>query len=78
MPLALGPFNLCVAWPVASPEPADPGPLPDVPVLVIEGSGDLRTPLEDGRAVAAAFPRGQVLEVPFTGHSAGTRTSPAA
>jgi pimeloyl-ACP methyl ester carboxylesterase len=72
VPLALGPFSLCLSWPVASPAPPDPGPLPDVPVLVVEGSGDLRTPLEDGRAVAAAFPRGQVLEVPFAGHSAGT------
>jgi hypothetical protein len=43
-----------------------------VPVLVIEGSGDLRTPLEDGRRIAAAFPHSQVLEVPFAGHSAGT------
>jgi pimeloyl-ACP methyl ester carboxylesterase len=72
VPLALGPFALCLTWPTASPAPVAPGPLPNVPVLVIEGSGDLRTPLEDGRRVAAAFPQGQVLEVPFAGHSAGT------
>jgi len=67
--LAAGNAPLCLGWPNAAPAPAVPGPLPDVPVLVLEGAADLRTPIEDARAVAAAFPRAQVVSVPFTGHS---------
>lgn len=70
--LELGPFGLCLSWPNAAPAPQAPGPLPDVPVLVVEGQGDLRTPLESGQAVASMFPAAQVLEVPFTGHSVVT------
>jgi pimeloyl-ACP methyl ester carboxylesterase len=60
---------LCVGWPVASPAPAAPGPLPPVPTLVLEGQADLRTPLEDGQAVASQIPGATVVAIPHTGHS---------
>lgn len=64
-----GVADLCFGWPEASPAPAPPGPLPDVPTLVIDGQSDLRTPLEDAAALTAKFPRGQLLGVPHSGHS---------
>jgi pimeloyl-ACP methyl ester carboxylesterase len=60
---------LCLAWPDASPAPGAPGPLPAVPTLILGGLGDLRTPIEDDRAVAARIPGAQVVAVPYTGHS---------
>ena len=59
----------CLVWP-STPKPegvANQGP--DVPVLVIAGREDLRTPLEDARRTAAQFPRSRVLAVPGVGHS---------
>ncbi len=46
-----------------------PGPLPDVPVLLLEGEDDLRTPVEGARRVAAQFPQAKLLVAPATGHS---------
>ena len=46
-----------------------PGPLPDVPVLLLKGEDDLRTPNEGARSAAADWPHAQVLVVPNTGHS---------
>jgi pimeloyl-ACP methyl ester carboxylesterase len=61
---------LCLGWPVASPPPAAPGPLPAVPTLVLEGQADLRTPLEDGQAVANQIgSTATVVAIPHTGHS---------
>jgi pimeloyl-ACP methyl ester carboxylesterase len=60
---------LCVGWPDASPAPAATGPLPQVPTLVLEGQADLRTPLEDGQAVASQIPGATVVAIPHTGHS---------
>jgi pimeloyl-ACP methyl ester carboxylesterase len=63
--------ELCGRWPAAAPAPAfGPGPLPDVPVLLIEGEDDLRTPVENARRVAAQFRRGRLVVAPQTGHSA--------
>ncbi|HEY6886890.1 MAG TPA: alpha/beta fold hydrolase, partial [Solirubrobacter sp.] len=46
----------CRKWPATpAPEPP-PAATPDVPVLVISGRDDIRTPLEGAQAVAAAFP----------------------
>jgi pimeloyl-ACP methyl ester carboxylesterase len=61
--------SLCLGYPVASPLPAAPGALPDVPVLVLDGQGDLRTPLEDAQSLGARFPRAAVLGITHTGHS---------
>ncbi|MDT7713281.1 MAG: hypothetical protein QOG46_2015 [Pseudonocardiales bacterium] len=60
----------CSRWPAAAQAPAlGPGPLPDVPVLVLEGQEDLRTPLEAGQKVAARFPQATVVAVPKTAHA---------
>ena len=40
-----------------------------MPVLVLSGRDDIRTPLEGAEAVAAAFPRATVLSIPHVGHS---------
>jgi pimeloyl-ACP methyl ester carboxylesterase len=61
--------SLCLGYPVASPLPPTPGALPDVPVLLLEGQADLRTPLEDAQALATRFPRAAVVAVPHAGHS---------
>jgi pimeloyl-ACP methyl ester carboxylesterase len=61
---------LCVGWPAAPAAPAlARGPLPDVPVLTLEGEDDLRTPVESARPVVARFRQGHLLVVPNTGHS---------
>ena len=66
----IGPAALCLLWP---PQPAGrplgTGPLPNVPVLVLTGSRDLRTPSAVAAAVAARFPQGRLLVVPGVGHS---------
>jgi pimeloyl-ACP methyl ester carboxylesterase len=67
---------VCLGWPNATPAPAPPAPLPQVPTLIISGDADLRTPLEDGQLVASRIPGAQVLGVPFAGHSVlGSDTS---
>ena len=64
-PNAVAPFDLntvtassvgrsCILWPQTPTAPAgDPTTLPDVPVLVLSGDQDLRTPNEDAKATAA-------------------------
>ena len=62
-------YDSCRGWPATpAPEPvADAGP--DVPVLVVSGRADLRTPLELAQRVAGAYPRATLLDVPHVGHS---------
>ncbi len=67
--LEQGVLPICLGWQTASPAPVADGPLPAVPLLVIDGAGDLRTPLEDARGVAARVPGAQLLAVPNVGHS---------
>ena len=59
----------CLDWPVASPTPPVPAPLPDVPTLIVSGARDLRTPTADAQQVASKIPDAQLLIVPNTGHS---------
>jgi pimeloyl-ACP methyl ester carboxylesterase len=61
--------GLCTAWPPTPAPQGVPSAGPDVPVLVISGRDDLRTPTEDARRTAAQFPHAQVLAVPGVGHS---------
>ncbi len=64
-------IDLCGRWPAATPAPDfSAGPPPDVPVLLIEGEDDLRTPIENAQRVAAQFPRARLVVAPATGHSA--------
>ncbi|WP_037498001.1 alpha/beta fold hydrolase [Solirubrobacter soli] len=66
---AMGASPECLKWPATPlPEPA-PATAPDVPVLVLSGRDDIRTPLEGAQAVAAAYPHATVLDVPHIGHS---------
>lgn len=62
-------ITICANWPVASPPPPGPRPLPTVPTLILEGSADTRTPPASGAAVAAQIPGARLLTVPFSGHS---------
>jgi hypothetical protein len=67
--LTAGAVRSCLAWPDV-PEPTSPvGPLPAVPALLLDGEDDLRTPLENARAVGARIPGARIVGVPFTGHS---------
>jgi len=79
-PNAVAPFDLntvtassvgrsCILWPQTPTVPAgDPTALPDVPVLVLSGDQDLRTPNEDAKATAARFPDSSYVQVPGNGH----------
>ena len=61
---------LCLGWPAASAAPAATPALPAVPTLMLAGGADLRTPMEDARAVAARLPLPpQIVTVPWVGHS---------
>ncbi|MEA2492945.1 MAG: hypothetical protein QOJ29_856 [Thermoleophilaceae bacterium] len=63
-------IDLCSRWPIVKRTlPQVPGPLPDVPTLLIEGQDDLRTPVEGARKVAALLPHSTLVAVPGTGHS---------
>ena len=72
-------MTLCGRWAVASGPPPTAAPLPDVPVLLLEGEDDLRTPVENARRVAALFPQSRLVVAPATGHSVlGSDQSPCA
>ena len=59
----------CIAWP-STPRPRGvPQQGPAVPVLVLSGREDLRTPLEDARRTASQYPSARVLAIPGVGHS---------
>lgn len=69
--LASDTLRLCERWPAAPVAPDfGPGPLPDVPVLLLEGEDDLRTPVENAQRVASLFPHSTLVVAPGTGHSA--------
>ncbi|RBQ16708.1 alpha/beta hydrolase [Spongiactinospora rosea] len=57
----------CQKWPGAL-GPAEPGPAPGVPVLVLSGELDTNTPVPQGREAAAQFPSATFVEVPSAGH----------
>ncbi|MGZ8696578.1 MAG: alpha/beta hydrolase [Gaiellaceae bacterium] len=66
----MGTAYFCEQWPTpAGNTPLGPGPLPNVPVLALNGGFDLRTPTANAVAVISAFPQGQLVTVPGVGHS---------
>jgi hypothetical protein len=80
---SLGPFGnwaarignafFCEEWPSpAGNTPLGPGPLPNVPVLALNGGFDLRTPTANAVSVISQFPQGQLITVPGVGHSVAT------
>lgn len=67
--LRAGTIPYCLPWPDASPAPQTLPALPPVPTLVLSGQMDLRTPLEDARALSTLIPGARIDEIPWTGHS---------
>jgi pimeloyl-ACP methyl ester carboxylesterase len=66
----LGTAFFCEQWPSPSGRaPLASGPLPNVPVLLLSGGYDLRTPTDSAASVAALFPQGKLVVVPGVGHS---------
>jgi TAP-like protein len=60
----------CEQWPSpAGSTPLGPGPLPDVPMIAINGGFDMRTPTANALKVVAQFPQGRLIEVPGVGHA---------
>jgi len=70
MASANGLRDLCSRWPTSSAAPAPaPGPLRDVPTLLLAGALDVLTPPVNAAVEAARAPRGQLVVVPEVGHS---------
>jgi pimeloyl-ACP methyl ester carboxylesterase len=64
-------LRLCERWPASASAPAlAEGPAPDVPVLLLAGEDDMRTPVESASRVAARFPSARLLVQQETGHIA--------
>lgn len=60
----------CLGWPRSSrPAYRETAPVPPVPVLLLAGEDDLRTPVEAASRTAARFPDAQLVTVAATGHS---------
>jgi len=60
----------CQQWPSpAGNTPLAPGPLPNVPVLAVNGGFDMRTPTTNAVSVVRQFPQGRLIVVPGVGHS---------
>ena len=56
------PMRLCARWPTASDgPPPEPGPMPDVPVLLLADGPAIGAPVETATRVAARFPRAKLL-----------------
>jgi pimeloyl-ACP methyl ester carboxylesterase len=58
----------CLKWPATAQAPDLGGAYPDVPVLVLSGEADLRTPLEGAKATLAHYPHGILRSFPGAGH----------
>jgi pimeloyl-ACP methyl ester carboxylesterase len=68
--LASDTLKLCDRWQSAPVAPEfGPGPMPDVPVLLLEGEDDLRTPVGNARRTEQLFPHSTLVVAPATGHS---------
>jgi pimeloyl-ACP methyl ester carboxylesterase len=63
-------IDLCLRWPLSEPAPVLAGTgYPDVPVLVLQGGEDLRTPPSTSARIARMFPRSARVLVPGVGHA---------
>jgi pimeloyl-ACP methyl ester carboxylesterase len=66
----IGTAYFCEQWPSpAGSAPLGPGPLPNVPVIALNGGFDMRTPVANAVSVINQFPQGKLLVVPGVGHS---------
>ena len=61
--------NFCSTWPPTPKPEAVPYAGPNVPVLVLSGRQDLRTPLESARRTAQQYPNAKLIAVPGAGRS---------
>ncbi|MFA9271504.1 MAG: alpha/beta hydrolase, partial [Baekduiaceae bacterium] len=69
--VAAGLLPLCEDWPApVRPAPADPPAATPVPILILAGDLDLRTPLEAARRLATRLGNAVVVRAPDVGHSA--------
>ena len=76
--LAAAYVSLCARWPASPRPPAPPpAPLPAVPMLLLAGSQDLRTPVEGARATAREALNARTLIVPGGGHALVTEGASA-
>ena len=73
--IAVSLMPACLGWPAAPVAPSLAGPAPAAPTMLVDGSNDLRTPLEDGRAIAATLPNARILEATGVGHSVLSATT---
>ena len=67
--IALFAMPACYAWPTGPDAPWFPTTPAGAPTLLIAGTHDLRTPLQDARELAARMPDARVLVVLGAGHS---------
>ena len=77
-PLAAAPVSpsvLCRGWPEAAEAAIPAGALPDIPVLVLAGGADVRTPLEGAERLREGNPRVEIVVAAHRGHSVLTRES---
>ena len=58
----------CLAWPTSAQPPDLGAANPDVPVLILSGEADLRTPTEGAETAAAGFPQAILRTYPYAGH----------
>ncbi len=72
-----GPAKECEKWPATTVDSRLPpdAHLPNVPVLILSGGRDIRTPTSIARRVAAAFPRSHLVIVPGGGHAVSTTSA---
>ena len=68
--VADGLLAICAGWPAVPNKPAPIAGTAAVPTLILSGTEDLRTPLEQASAIASDYSAATVLAVPHTGHSA--------
>jgi pimeloyl-ACP methyl ester carboxylesterase len=61
--------SICLGWESTGLSPLASTGFPDVPVLVVSGDRDIRTPTENAVAVAHLFPHGHLLVSHGSGHS---------
>ena len=77
--LASDTLELCESWPAAPVAPdLGSGQFPDVPVLLVEGADDLRTPVGNAQQAAQPFPRARSWSLPTPATPPSARTSTAA
>jgi pimeloyl-ACP methyl ester carboxylesterase len=74
--LGNGFVRTCLLWPPSpvTPAPAPGARLPNIPILVLAGDGDLVTPIELARYEAASAPHATLVVVAGAGHAVQFRS----